>query len=434
MFCHTQRRGFTLIELLVVIAILGLLMAILLPALQAVREAAYATQCKNNLKQIALAVHNFHDREQSMPTYFGWFPPDSERRSIDGFRVRGSWFTHIMPYLELRSAYSAIFLAGNGNYGSTTATIVDSPATPDYAPSRCQGWTQVSPAQPGQGHYEPQEVTTGSNSVHIGHDFGEVTTVTQQVWVWDVRPTPAVRRCTGGWSPQVGRPAQTHRETTLRGIDAIKNETYQILLCPSDPVAQPSANFRNNAPWALTNYQANFHPWTVGNWLKESPKSMMAKPRTFGRITDGLSNTIMFAEGQRICDPWTHKMGHRFAHWSGYNPSSEMNLPMHTFGIDWYSRPNTYMFQRKTSEEKCNNWRVQALHGDWLQVAMCDGSVQRITSTISHLETTDPNIDGIEMGGIVDWDPANNDLQAWDRLMLPTDGGELEGDFLVPAE
>src|ERR1700734_110588 len=66
------RRGFTLIELLVVIAIIATLIALLLPAVQAAREAARRTQCRNNMKQIGLAAHNYHDVNNLFPPAFTW--------------------------------------------------------------------------------------------------------------------------------------------------------------------------------------------------------------------------------------------------------------------------------------------------------------------------------------------------------------------------
>lgn len=101
------KRGFTLIELLVVIAIIAILIALLLPAVQQAREAARRTQCKNNLKQIGLAIHNYHDVFNTFPPGFvSKFPPTGSANSVE--RGMYSWGTSILPQLELNNIYTAL--------------------------------------------------------------------------------------------------------------------------------------------------------------------------------------------------------------------------------------------------------------------------------------------------------------------------------------
>jgi prepilin-type N-terminal cleavage/methylation domain-containing protein len=98
--CMKQRFGFTLIELLVSIAIIGILLALLLPAVQAAREAARATQCRNNLKQIVLALHNYHDRMGVLPP--GWVAHPLWHEQGWG------WGAMLLPELEQNALFQRI--------------------------------------------------------------------------------------------------------------------------------------------------------------------------------------------------------------------------------------------------------------------------------------------------------------------------------------
>lgn len=102
------RRAFTLVELLVVIAIIGILIALLLPAVQAAREAARRTQCTNNLKQIGLALHTYHDTHKA-------FPYSYSNNALVGINwgdctnaMAHSWMQHILPFVEQAGLYNQI--------------------------------------------------------------------------------------------------------------------------------------------------------------------------------------------------------------------------------------------------------------------------------------------------------------------------------------
>ena len=115
---RTRRRAFTLVELLVVIAIIGVLVALLLPAVQAAREAARRSQCTNNLKQLGLAVHNFHDTHQRLPnsTHQMLFrdpnrvadPNIHPRDQWGNGRERWSYACVLLPFMEQQAIYDEL--------------------------------------------------------------------------------------------------------------------------------------------------------------------------------------------------------------------------------------------------------------------------------------------------------------------------------------
>lgn len=97
--CH-RVSGFTLVELLVVITIIGILISLLLPAVQAAREAARRAQCSNNLKQLGLAIHNYHDTYRVLPANTIQYGPDPYRN------ITMPWTVAILPYVEQQALYN----------------------------------------------------------------------------------------------------------------------------------------------------------------------------------------------------------------------------------------------------------------------------------------------------------------------------------------
>jgi prepilin-type N-terminal cleavage/methylation domain-containing protein len=163
------RRAFTLVELLVVIAIIGVLVALLLPAVQAAREAARRQQCSNNLKQLALAAQNHHDAHKIFPTGgWGWFWVGDADRGFDRDQP-GGWVFNLLPFMEQQALHKK---AGDGSRDTMSTgqhagaqQVIVQPVEMVRCPSRR---IQSIYPKPVDGDFYAQNAARGTGSVVAG--------------------------------------------------------------------------------------------------------------------------------------------------------------------------------------------------------------------------------------------------------------------------
>ena len=162
-----RRHGFTLIELLVVIAIIAILIGLLVPAVQKVREAANRAQCINNLKQIGLAAHSYHDGQKHLPPGLGYYPT-----AQDG--VFGGSFFHLLPHLEQDNLFRSslgvvpfpapvgpisVYYPGNNKVYSQRVPVFLCPSDPSVGPD---GVVLINGFSFGASCYGPNALVTGA--------------------------------------------------------------------------------------------------------------------------------------------------------------------------------------------------------------------------------------------------------------------------------
>ncbi|WP_197531211.1 DUF1559 domain-containing protein [Posidoniimonas corsicana] len=252
MFRRSQTRGFTLVELLVVIAIIGVLIALLLPAVQAAREAARRMQCSNKLKQIALAMHNYHDSNKV-------FPPGAQQSStnIGNASYYVGWTREIMPFMEdtqLKDLYIPdVPVNSTTDLGAKTFRETFVPA---YL---CPSDLTPELAVPASGPTNGQQFATSSYAANAGRGDGFVTWYLYE----DVGSPSDVNTQTGrewGWrgpvhttmAPGAAKPA---------GVGLLKRESIAKITDGTSKtilVGESTNDFTQ---------RRKFWAWTWGNYL-----------------------------------------------------------------------------------------------------------------------------------------------------------------------
>ncbi|MCE9567831.1 MAG: DUF1559 domain-containing protein [Planctomycetes bacterium] len=252
-----QRRGFTLIELLVVIAIIAILIGLLLPAVQKVREAASRMKCQNNLKQIGIAMHSFHDANSKLPL-----------GNRAGPSYGYNWRLFILPYLE----QSALYLKFDQTQSSWSAAMApaDGAVIPNY---RCPSTTLPQYSVTLMTYKTVQRVT------YVGISGATPDTFTGSSFV-ESRQTPGAGTtscCTGGWISGGG---------VLVPNNAIKLTDISDGTSNTMAVSEQS-DFLTQVDGTKVDWQTGWHGWLIATSQTGIPGPSFASgdSRTFGLVS-----------------------------------------------------------------------------------------------------------------------------------------------------
>ena len=334
-----QRRGFTLIELLVVIAIIAVLIALLLPAVQQAREAARRTQCKNNLKQMGLGLHNYHDT-------FNGFPMGGT--GVNHTLPRAGWATRILAFMEQAPLYNMLVWDGPKAgivYGGVAGSV-----------SR-----QVLPDGDEAGEKQVPWMMCPSNA-----------------WPSNVPGSTGAPKGTANWAQACYSGSIGSQPTPSSGINAGGCQPFNVFA-----LVQPSGT----CPAAQVNYaRANGNSQCVSGMFSYYKMFIGIK-----NVTDGTSNTIFVGEVRPDCYTVAHRT------WGWWFSNSNGNA--HAGTVTPINETTTCeLGPKKISNPSCvdpNNhdntaanynysWGFKSFHVGGAQFLLVDGTVRFISENIDH--------------------------------------------------
>jgi len=346
------RSGFTLVELLVVIAIIGVLVALLLPAVQSAREASRRSACTNNIKQIVLGCHNFHDSYGTVPNIVS-YTPTGNGATTGGFGTGWGMLPFLLPYVEQKPLFDTINFGANVCCASQRQVhnavipafscpsdplgkrFLDDRGLPGNTCNDGSGSVVVSGTVRSGANVVSAQVTRARPSSYLG-SFGDGFVVMD----------------TSGYS--VG---STGRAFGCGGCSEVSTKTQAGPNCPTPGIGWGGG------------------PDHRGIWDYRNARP----PIRFANITDGLSNTIMIGHSSSLAASW------EFTWFSVVGSTIGTSLPVNFNVAPSVQQGSFYCPNCDILNYAWRGRAFQSHHPNGVVVGMCDGSATFISQNINQV-------------------------------------------------